>query len=92
MLNFSIRGRIEKAKIAIARRKEELSASGVTSSSSSASLSATPTSKKDEPEAKRRRQDMGDQEGKVFDNWIEEIKQKRFDACCMAFNQGLGSP
>ncbi len=37
------------------------------------------SSKKDEPEAKKRRQDMDDEEGKMFDNWIDEIKQKRFD-------------
>jgi hypothetical protein len=30
-------------------------------------------------EAKKRREDMDDEEGKMFDTWIEEIKQKRFE-------------
>ena len=33
--------------------------------------------KKDEPEAKKRRQDMDDEEGKLFDTWMDEIKLKR---------------
>jgi hypothetical protein len=53
----------------VARRKEELASAS----------SSTPTLKKDEPEAKKRRQDMDDEEGKMFDTWIEEIKQKRFE-------------
>ena len=59
------RGRIEKAKMGISRRKDE--------------LSMPVSSKKDEPEAKKRREDMDDEEGKMFDNWIDEIKIKRFD-------------
>ena len=62
---FSPRGRIEKAKMAISRRKDEL---------------MFPTlNKKDEPEAKKRRQDMDDEEGKLFDTWMDEIKLKRFE-------------
>ena len=51
--------------MAISRRKDE--------------LSMPVSSKKDEPEAKKRREDMDDKEGKMFDNWIDEIKIKRFD-------------
>jgi hypothetical protein len=51
--------------MAISRRKDELL------------MPASSSSKKDEPEAKKRRQDMDDEEGKMFDNWIDEIKQKR---------------
>ena len=51
--------------MAISRRKDEL---------------MFPTlNKKDEPEAKKRRQDMDDEEGKLFDTWMEEIKLKRFE-------------
>ena len=44
-------------------------------------LSMPVSSKKDEPEAKKQREDMDDEEGKMFDNWIDEIKIKRFDTC-----------
>ena len=51
--------------MAISRRKDEL---------------MFPTlNKKDEPEAKKRRQDMDDEEGKLFDTWMDEIKLKRFE-------------
>jgi hypothetical protein len=53
--------RVDKAIVALATKPEEKPAS----------------STDDEPEAKKRREDMDEDEGKEFDLWIEEIKKKR---------------
>jgi hypothetical protein len=53
--------RVDKARVALATKPEEKPAS----------------STDDEPEAKKRREDMDEDEGKEFDLWIEEIKKKR---------------